>query len=62
MELDRLQKQAHFEKFQRIFVNMTSENKRLKEEVKENAWFEVKEKVKKLSNDINKRRKKLEDS
>ena len=40
---------------------MTSENKRLKEEVKGNAWFEVKEKVKKLSNDINKRTKKLED-
>ena len=57
--MDGLQKQPKIVKFQRIFVNMTSENKRLKEEVKGNAGVEVKEKVKKLSNDINKRTKNL---
>ena len=48
--------------FQRIFVNMTSENKRLKEEVKGNAGVEVKEKVKKLSNEIKEKNKKLEEN
>jgi hypothetical protein len=62
VEMDGLQKQAKIEKFQRIFVNMTSENKRLKEEVKGNAGVEVKEKVKKLSNEIKEKNKKLEEN
>jgi hypothetical protein len=52
LEIDSLQKQASIEKFNRIVVNVTSENKKLKEDAKAGTNSELKAKVKKLTEEI----------
>ena len=62
MEIDSLQKQANIEKFNRILVNVTAENRKLKEDAKAGTNSEVKAKVKKLTEEIKEKNKKMDDS
>ena len=52
LEIDSHQKQANIEKFNRILVNVTAENRKLKEEAKAGTSSELKGKVKKITEEI----------
>ena len=62
LEIDGLQKQAKLEKFNRIVVNVTADNKKLKEDAKAGSSSELRGKVKKLSEEIKEKNKKQDDS
>ena len=62
LEMEGLQKQAKMDKFQRIVVNVTAENKKLKEEAKAGTSSEMKGKVKKLNEELKEKNKKIEES
>ena len=62
LEMDGADKQAKIDKFQRIFMNFTAENKRLKEENSGvTSSIDLKSKVKKLSEEVREKNKKVED-
>ena len=62
LEMDGVEKQAKIDKFQRILVNMTAENKRLNEIGTGGNNVELKSKVKKLTDEVKEKNKKVEEN
>ena len=62
LEMEGIQNKAKMDKFKRIVVNVTGENKKLKEEAKAGTNSEMKGNVKKLNDKLKEKNKKIEES